>query len=421
MIRIDARRRTLLKALGAGAGLLPLLRGSKASGAAPKRLLCAVQVGGYVQASWRPPVGPLDAALPVSAEPLTAHKGDLIFLPDLTCPAALANAPAYDSMFSAGTQPRAPAEKYSVTVDQVVGAALAGGRMNSLPLGVQLQLRPLDGEAAGGRFAFAGATGALIDPQLDPYAVHANLFGGAATPTAVQRLLAERKSILDYVGKSLEQFKVLVGRDYRPAIDQHLALVREVENQIDAGAGSLTRSCGGTLPSPPLDLQSSANFLQILDLQMNVAVIALACGITPVATLQLTDSEAGNVQLPLLGAAKATWRQVARESSVARKLLLDRLCMQKLADLLDRLAGASDGVSTLLDSTVVLWANDMDDGRTRNGQKLPWILATRAGGYFKTGQCAASAGKPVLGLLAEVCNSLGVANHPFGPPLAGLH
>src|SRR2546421_578792 len=146
-------------------------------------------------------------------------------------------------MFSAATQPRALGDKYSVTVDQVVGGALGGGRMSSLALGVQLQLRPLDGEIMGGRFAFATAAGA----------------------------------------------------------------------QIDAAAGALTRSCGGTFPSPPIDLQSSANYLQILDLQMNVAVIALACGVTPVATLQLTDSEAGNVPLPFLGAAKATWRQVARE------------------------------------------------------------------------------------------------------------
>ena len=84
------------------------------------------------------------------------------------------------------------------------------------------------------------------------------------------------------------------------------------------------------------------------------------------------------------------------------------------------LKSTPDGRGTVLDSTLVVWANSMDDGRSRNPQKLPWIMAGSAGGFFKTGVCAPSAGQPVTGLLAEICNAFAVAGQPFGAPMRGL-
>jgi hypothetical protein len=67
----------------------------------------------------------------------------------------------------------------------------------------------------------------------------------------------------------------------------------------------------------------------------------------------------------------------------------------------------------------------MNDGADGNAQKLPWLLAGKCGGYLKTGQVADSAGKPLHGVLAELCNAMEVpvasfADAIYGTPMAGL-
>jgi hypothetical protein len=79
------------------------------------------------------------------------------------------------------------------------------------------------------------------------------------------------------------------------------------------------------------------------------------------------------------------------------------------------------GGQSLLDSSVVLWGNHMESGDTHNAQAVPWMLAGSAGGYFKTGQCAASAGQTVSSALASICDAMGVMpSSTFGQPMTGL-
>ena len=73
----------------------------------------------------------------------------------------------------------------------------------------------------------------------------------------------------------------------------------------------------------------------------------------------------------------------------------------------------------MLDNTVVLWANHMEEGANHNSQKTPWMLAGNVGGYFRTGQCVASAGKPVNGVLYHLCHALGSPVQYVGSPAFG--
>jgi hypothetical protein len=79
----------------------------------------------------------------------------------------------------------------------------------------------------------------------------------------------------------------------------------------------------------------------------------------------------------------------------------------------------------MLSNSVIVWTNHMEDGQNHNCQKLPWVMAGQAGGYFKTGQCASSAGKPLNGVLADVANAIGVpmaswGAETYGKPWPGL-
>jgi hypothetical protein len=411
------------------------LRPRRAHAAAARNLICVLQTGGYIQSAWRPSVGPLAPTLPTSCQPLEPHKGDLIFLPELTdpsmtsCTLATCGRLAYGTIFyglpsvGGGTYK----EPLGPTVDQVVAAGL-GGRP-SLALGVQLDRLPQFTTALGGRRCFWSGAGRPISPQLDPHATYQSLFTGpSADPQLIRRLIAEKKSLLDYVGRSLEQFATYVGTSDRPPVQAHLQSIRDLERLLDVRDPAALSACARGVSIPQVDVVSAGAYPTIVALQLQLAVIALACGVTSAATLQLSDAGGANVDVRFVGVqdirnAPPTWLSVSRDpttAGLAGKRMIDQWCMERFASLLQLLKSRPEGSGTMLDSTVVLWANHMDDGRAQSAQKIPWILAGKAGGYFKTGQCASSSGRPLTGVLAEICNALGVAAHPFGAALDGL-
>src|SRR5262249_35393464 len=66
---------------------------------------------------------------------------------------------------------------------------------------------------------------------------------------------------------------------------------------------------------------------------------------------------------------------------------LDSLHQSKYAPLLQRLDSYTEANGkTVLDNSVVLYTNDLSDGRAHSFMDLPYILAGSAGGYFKQGQ-----------------------------------
>jgi hypothetical protein len=76
-------RRALLKGLGLGLGMLPLLNSDKgtvrAAGVA-KRLIAITWTGGVVPGAFFPPPGPLTGTLPPILQPLDAWKSKILVM-----------------------------------------------------------------------------------------------------------------------------------------------------------------------------------------------------------------------------------------------------------------------------------------------------------------------------------------------------
>jgi hypothetical protein len=103
-------------------------------------------------------------------------------------------------------------------------------------------------------------------------------------------------------------------------------------------------------------------------------------------------------------------------NAVDHKRIVDKWCMAQLAGLLARMKAIPEAGGTMLSNSVVLMTNHMEEGQNHNSQKQPWILAGQGGGYFRTGQCAISAGKPLNGVLADAANAVGVKMESWGDP-----
>jgi hypothetical protein len=261
----DLERRALLKRLGVGAACLPLLRvtGAQAQANPTKKLVCVLAIQGYRQMQWKPAPGPLPPqALPAASSPLEPHKRDVIFATGLGGSPGASGHDAYGTIFW-GQAPAASAtslykEPDGKTLDQVVADALpvaAGGRA-ALTLGVQITLPPRGPVEPGGWICSWKGAGQPVTPQEDPAAVYQELFGSAAPgdPTAFNQLRFQRKSMLDYVGASLQRFASRVGSEDRRAIQAHLEATRGLERRVQ---GAQPRAQCGQRP-PRLELTDHA-------------------------------------------------------------------------------------------------------------------------------------------------------------------
>ena len=448
MNKWDMRRRDVLRLLGVGAGCLPMLQSHRASAAAsaPKRLIIIANTEGYRQEFWRPQNGSLmTQVLPDSTSPLEAHKADLIFMPGMTHPSFTGGAhgafPNHLATSNSGMgEYRVP---YSATFDQVIGSALAPPNgMSSLTLGIMSD-QGIMGEGSNSRYCFYKGKNQAVIPEQNPWVTYGHVFAGSNANTntpdaAVTRLMLQKASILDYVGSDLERFATRVGTDDGVLIRGHLSALRDLEKQLQSVKIDAS-TCGDTTVAP-VDAKTASNYPKLVQVSLDLMVAALKCDVTRVVGLQMLDAGGANLPwnflpgIPLQGTgfhtALRNWHDMAHNpvmNGVDHKRMADKWCMQQLADLLARMKAIPEAGGTMLSNSVVLMTNHMEDGQNHATQKLPWILAGQGGGYFKTGACALSAGKPINGVLADVANALGLgAQIPawgepsYGKPWDGL-
>jgi hypothetical protein len=434
----ELARRDLLKGLGVGMAMLPLLHGSDvwAQATRPKRLIIVMCTNGWRQPMWKPQVGSLmTQTLPEISAPLEPHKANVMFLPDMSQPAYGGGGHgSYVSCLASGVNDnkgeyRVP---FDPTIDQVVGPKLmmdAGLSRIQLPLGLQIE---------GGNAGIFPSTrmcwkdrNTPITPEEDIYKAYADVYGGkgpvgpgpVGDGSQLKALVAGKKSILDYVGKSLERFKNRLGGDDRAQVESHFGSIRDLEKQLSAPQVDVA-ACSKLDPGAPMDTKAAGNYPTLMKLSFDLMVAALKCDVTRITTLACADASGSNISFKWVPAANRGWHSMGHTPG-NNKQHGDRWLHEQFAGLIDRLKAVPEPGGTMLDNTVILWANHMEEGSNHNSQKTPWMLAGNVGGYFKMGQCVASAGKPVNGVLWQLCSALGnpvktFGTAAFGGPMDGL-
>ena len=450
-------RRSVLASLGAAAGLLPLLDSTSSFGADPvypKRLLIVVWTNGTIPAQFWPQGNgaSLDTlTLPAITASLEPHKKDLLFIKGLeTRPFTDINVGTfghqnYSTTFTgtrgkvvpggAGGEPLVT--PVSASIDQYIAEDIA--KRVTLPLR-SLHLAVLRGGNDNTTCCTYRAAGTPVAPENDPAAAAHRIFVNQNQPSAaldqINRARAERRSILDFVGRDLAGFGRNLGAVDRTKIEAHLDGVRELEKQL-ATLGEVT--C--TAPSVSSIEQTVPNYPAILNAHTSVLASAFKCDLTRVATLQLGSYNGDGITFPWIGVdgpglgdySTRTWHDVAHtpfdpanpnRNNEDTKVKVDAWFVQQLAALLQKLKAVPEGAGNMLDNTVVLFANHMTNGSRHNWDDLPWILAGGCGGYFKTGRyLRAAANTPTNKLFVGLAAAMGVTvpGDSFGnPEYAGL-
>lgn len=411
-------RRRFLAGLGASLLAGPILgltgRTTRAdTSKTAKRLIVVFTPNGTIHSHWRPSGSGATFDFPAGSilEPLAKHKGDLIVCDGIDY-AGVSNHEAGMAAMLTGGGDASSATK-GMSIDQLVAGKIGqNDRWASLELGVQTS-------AWGGnvqtRMSYAGP-GVYVPPDDSPKSVFSRMFGDIAEPGAVDHSMARRKSVIDLVSAEIHDLRGRVGKEEKDKLDQHLAALHKVEVGLQGSGG-----CDA--PPAPLAVDPYDNdaFPVIGKAQTDLLVLALACGMTRVASLQWNHT---------VGPAVFSWLGIGdghhslshsddgNKTGVGQFIATERWYAEQFAYLLDSLKATPDPEGgTLLDTTQVVWCKELGDGRLHDCKSVPWVLA--GGKYFKNGRSLSFGGAPHQKLLVSICQAMGLDNQSFGDATKG--
>ena len=307
------------------------------------------------------------------------------------------------------------------SVDQYIADELAKDvvtKFKSLQLGVQ--------SAGGGISVFSrmSYTGPLqpVPPRENPNTNFTDFFSDVdSDPFALRLIQRRRKSVLDAVMDDHAAFQARLGYDDKQKLDKHLQSIRDLERRLE-----VTTNFGESCRSPELTLPGDGFGQHEMypvtgKAQMDMLVMALACDLTRVASLQWSYAAS---QIPFNWAPQLlseghhdlSHYDDGNTSAQTDLLEINKWYTEQFAYLLGMMDGIQEGDNTLLDNTVVVWVNELGKGNTHSRRDIPFILAGGCQGYFNTGRHIDFGGEPHGKLLVSLTHAMGKPVNSFGVP-----
>jgi hypothetical protein len=430
-MKTQPSRRHFLRA-AAGALALPLLDSLRASAqsdlAPPKRLILIYTPNGTVPDVWFPTPGgsSTDFSLGAIHQPLLDYQERLVLLRGVH--ATVAQDPDNNGgPHQAGIGALFTGEMLGTgefqdgcgatagwaqgrSIDQEV-AALIG--QDTLLSSLELGVRCMDNDVQG-RISYAGP-GLPLPPINEPMAAYERLFSREAPSGSGPNLRAQ--SILDAVGDQFADLRPRLGQEDRVKFDEHLALVEDVERRLGLGVPA-----GCQVPAAPsgeLNADDENTMPEISRLHMDLLAVALSCDLTRVASIQYSTGF-NRIRYPWLDSFEEghALSHSGDSDSVAWADIQARQTWHatELAYLMQRLDAIPEGDGTVLDSTLIVWGNEISKGNSHSLSDIPYLLAGSAGGALRTGQFLDLGSVSSTQLLLTVLRAYGFTGATFGHP-----
>ena len=311
-----------------------------------------------------------------------------------------------------------------ISVDQAIANITSTDtKFKSLELGVECG-------SAGTVWGYTSYTGASqpLPPDNNPGAVFTRVFSDLGVNNSqTQKLTTERQSVLDAVIANYAQLNPKLGALDRQKLDAHLSNIRDLETRVTAAGATV----GGTCMKPAMptgDFQKNASFPAVGKLQTDLLVMAMACDLTRVGSLQW-EMSVGQIQFtwvdPTINRGHHDMSHDGDNNADTMEKLtkINLWYAQQLNYLLDALAAVPEptaaGMGTMLDNTVVVWCNELAKGNTHSHTPQPVVLAGGAGGALQTGrflQFGPGTTTPHNNVLVSLINMMGGNVTTFGNP-----
>jgi hypothetical protein len=442
-------RRNVLRGAAGISVALPFLEalrpgvGVAQTSLAPKRFGVFFSPNGVIPANWRPTGGVTDFVLSPALQPLAAHRDDLVVLGGINVETSYMQA---GNPHDLGMAHMLTAMRMRVnstgrgghvingtaggrSIDQAIAAAIGGEtKLKSLELGVESTTSALEPMVL--RMSYGGPD----DPRTpldEPKQAFVRLFGDtSAGQTEIEKLHKKRASVLDAV---LEEFRAVdgtLGYDDRQRLQRHASAIRDLEKQLTAMGGSDKSMCKAP-PAPtvtaelvdcivnehsatPMKAKCLASFEEIGKAQMDLMVLAFACDLSRVVSLQWSTGESTTVHshAGVTGEHHRMSHDLGTYGNDLKKV--DTWFTEQFAYLLSELKKVDEGDKTLLDNSLIFFPNELSQGESHDRRNMPYLLAGQAGGQLQTGRYLKFNGEPHNKLYAAFLNMFGVDAKGFG-------
>jgi hypothetical protein len=208
-----------------------------------------------------------------------------------------------------------------------------------------------------------------VAPIDNPYAMFNKLYGQRGDEESV-------KSILDELQIDLDRIKTRVSDSDRKLLDEHAALVRDFERQLQTSSAAT----GHAVPQlDPLVEDNNDNIPTLTRMQMDLMVHAMMADFARVFTFQFTNS---------VGQAKMRWLGIeedhhglshepdSNEVAVEKLTKINVWYCEQIAHLSQRLADTPEpgGTGSMLDHTTIVWTNELGKGNSHTLDNIPFVV-----------------------------------------------
>lgn len=299
---------------------------------------------------------------------------------------------------------RGGSDNLSDTIDQQIAACIGTATpYQSYALGVQTVANEVISRKAGG----------FIPCENSPATAYKKLFGGSE---ASGNYLERRKNILDHHRQELRALRNSLGAFEKETLDAHEVSLNAIQTRIEKISGTqVSAQCKapawnangydtkGPAPDGELGL-----FGPQAELQADIIVAALQCGLTNVMTLQLGTDQGSwyghDTQF------KADYHSSCHAAKPKEYAEMTNYLSRCVAYLVRRLRDSDDPAvpgTKMLRNTLVVQVTDMGNGQDHSAGSGPNMIATQMPA-FKVGQATSSTGNNYH-VLEAVVEGLGLA------------
>ena len=237
-------------------------------------------------------------------------------------------------------------------------------RFGSLEMGVMVPERA----DTWTRMSYAGAN-KPIAPIDDPYQMFAKLYGRLKDQQSL-------KSVLDDLKTDLETLRKSVSAQDRQILEEHTALVRDLEKELQAAS-----KVDVGHPVPPLEpgvRRDNDAMPQLSKLQVDLLVRSFSADFARVATFQYTNS-VGQARMRWLGIQEGqhdlSHEPDTNKDAQEKLTKINKWYCEQLAYLAKRLAETPEpgGSGSLLDNTLIVWTNELGKGNSHTLDNIPFV------------------------------------------------
>src|SRR2546427_1337795 len=250
-----------------------------------------------------------------------------------------------------------------------------------------------------------------IAPISDPYQMYGKLYGQLKDKENL-------RSVLEDVQEDLKKVRKLISAEDRRLLDEHEALVRQMEKEVAEAGRQKLRVGPPALEEGVAD--QNDNVPRLSRMQIDLLVNSFVNDMARVATLQYTKS---------VGQARMNWLDIKdghhglshepdKDDVAQSKLVkINKWFCGELRYLVEKLANTPEpgDSGSLLDNTLVVWTNELGKGNSHTLDNIPFVLV--GGGFgFQMGRSLKLEKTPHNRLHLALAHAVGHRLTTFGKP-----